>query len=72
MYCKRCYAELRETANKCLSCKRPYDPADPATYLNRPFPEKWTVAKHIAYTTLIGVIVAYVVSFHQLAAYSGH
>jgi len=70
MYCRKCYANLKQTAefNRCGRCGRAFDPGNPKTYLSRPFPGNWKIARQILWTTIIGVMAAYVVATFQMAS----
>lgn len=73
MFCRKCYAELREAVgNKCPKCSRVFDPANPRTFLLRPFPSPGMIAFQIVATTVVGILCAYVVAFHQMVRSSGH
>jgi hypothetical protein len=74
MYCRSCYCRLDATAEfpRCVYCDRAFNPSDPRTFLPRPFPGKSRIALHLIGGVIVSVVVAFVVSFFQLAAASGH
>jgi len=74
IYCRNCYCRLDRAAAipRCGYCDRTFDPLDPASYLPRPFPAKSRIATQLIGGAIVSVIVAFVVSFFQLAAASGH
>ena len=74
MYCQKCYTNLAFTADFCIcpKCRRPFDPANPRTFLARPFPKTKKIIMQIVFTTVIAALVAFVVAFFQLAGASGH
>ena len=79
MYCKKCYTNLTTAGEfgQCPKCRRSFDPRDPTTYLSRPFPSAWKIARQIIFTTLIGLLVAFMVATFQTALFtpfppSGH
>lgn len=73
MYCRTCYADLRQSSfNKCYQCGRRFDPGNPKTFLLRPFPGRWKIAWQIIGTTILGIAAAFVVALHQAAQWSGH
>jgi hypothetical protein len=49
-----------------------YNPDDPRTYLKSLALSRSDIVKKLLLTTLLGVIAAFVVAFHQMAAGSGH
>jgi hypothetical protein len=73
MYCRRCYAPVSpDDAPKCRKCGREFDPEDAKTFLRRPFPSGLRIARQIIFTTMVGVLAAFVVASHQMARTSGH
>ena len=56
----------------CRECGRRFDPNRPRTYLVRRFPSVGQIIMTLFWTTLFGIVCAWVVSFHQMAAMSGH
>ena len=56
----------------CPWCDRPFNPAEPSSYLPRPFPDKWRIAGYVLLTTIISIAVAFVVAFFQMVGASGH
>lgn len=74
MFCKKCYARLDgdELASRCPRCHRAYDKSDPRTYLPRPFPSRGKIVAHVAITSIICILAAFVVSFFQMVGTSGH
>jgi hypothetical protein len=74
MYCRKCYTELdaASESKRCPKCNRPFDPANPRSYLARPFPGPMKIIWHIAATTIVGFVAAWIVAFHQMANASGH
>ena len=73
MYCRNCYADLRAASGpECPKCGRAFDAANPRTFLARPFPGPLKVVLQVVGTTLLAVLAAYVVAFHQMARSSGH
>jgi hypothetical protein len=73
MFCRKCYADLKAGfEGECPVCGQSFDPADPRTYLGKPFPPPSRVVWHVISTTLVGIGVAFVVAFHQMARTSGH
>ncbi len=72
MYCRKCYVKLDPADPCCRRCYRVFNPADPSTYLTRPFPGVWKVIGYVLLTTVISIVAAFVVSFFQMAAMSGH
>jgi hypothetical protein len=77
MYCRKCYAKLDPATQDycCPQCGRGFAPADPKTWLVRPFPGKWKLVFQILATTIIGLLAAGVVALFQMssgAMASGH
>jgi hypothetical protein len=74
MYCRNCYVRLDPAApdRRCPRCNRGFDPDNPATYLRRPFPDKGKIIRYLVITSIITLLVAFVVSFFQMAVASGH
>lgn len=73
MYCLRCYAELRDSAERtCWRCGLVFDPQTPQTFLTRPFPRRGRLIRQIIITTLLGFGAAFVVAMFQAARASGH
>ena len=74
MYCRKCYAELDAMVEdvRCPQCGRRFDPANAGTYLARPFPDTRKIILYILATSIVSVVVAFVVATFQLAAASGH
>ena len=74
MYCRKCYAKLDEAAEfpRCLRCAYAFNPADPKTYLTRPFPGTWRIIGYIVATTIVSILGAFVVAFFEMAGASGH
>lgn len=73
MYCQRCYEDLHEVSDRrCPRCGLGFDRDDPKTFLPRPFPRLVTILWQILCTTILGVIVAFVVATFQAAQLSGH
>ena len=73
MFCRKCYADLSMAdQGACRKCGRLFDPANPRTYLPRPFPSTGQIVGYLIATTMVAIAVAGVVSFHQLASTSGH
>ena len=72
MYCRRCYAPLMSDALQCENCGRKFDLENENTFLRRPFPKRERIIGHIVFTTILGVVSAFAVAFHQMAATSGH
>ncbi len=71
-YCRKCYADLHHAPDACPSCGTAFDPADPKTFLARPFPGRWTVVGQILFTTLFACLIAFIVALFQIAGTSGH
>jgi hypothetical protein len=65
-------AYFKNFARRCPKCDRKFDPANPKTFLPRPFPGKFKIIFHIIATTLVCIALAFIVAFFQLAAASGH
>jgi predicted amidophosphoribosyltransferase len=74
VYCRKCYAQLDRdpVTSRCPRCGRPFDPENPRTYLNRPFPNPVRIVLLIVVTSIICIAAVFVVSFFQLAGASGH
>lgn len=73
MFCRKCYADLKAgVEGECPVCGRRFDSADPRTYLTKPFPPASAIVGQVIGTTLVGIVVAFVVAFHQMARTSGH
>jgi hypothetical protein len=73
MYCQRCYQDLQGAPDqRCSRCGFGFDPQDPKTFLDRPFPPPRTVVFYVVLTTILGVVVAFIVAFHQAVQASGH
>ena len=73
MYCQRCYEPLADVPDcRCPRCGLGFDPQDRRTYLKRPFPRARTVVWRIILTTILGILVAFVVATFQAAQLSGH
>lgn len=74
MYCRKCYAKLDadNPFHRCGRCDLAFDPGNPSSYLQRPFPSRSRILVHILLTTLIGGAAAFVVATFQMAAASGH
>lgn len=73
MYCRKCYADLRNTSEgRCPNCRLAFDPDNPATFLSRPFPTKKRMILHLLLTTIVGIGAAFVVALHQAIRSSGH
>jgi len=73
MYCIKCYSSLAGASERrCPKCGRAFDPANPETFLARPFPRTMTILLQIVATTVVAIMVAAVVAFHQMARSSGH
>ena len=72
MFCRRCYARLDASEFVCRRCGRRFDPLDERRYLKRAFPGVGGIVGYVVLTTVVSLVVAFVVSFFQLAAASGH
>jgi hypothetical protein len=78
MFCRRCYADLNQSAEaRCLRCGRPFNPDQPSTYLTRPFPPRWRIIFHTLLTLILATIVSAVVAGFLAVAqlkhlHSGH
>ena len=74
MFCRKCYTELDGAveSRRCPKCRREFDPSDRGSYLLRPFPDTKKIIIQIIGTTIVGFIVAWIVSFFQIAGSSGH
>lgn len=73
MFCRNCYTDLsRVEGDRCGKCGKPFDRSKPRSYLARPFPRVREIVGSVILTTLFAVVVAWVVSLHQLARTSGH
>ena len=74
MYCKRCYADLTlATETWCRSCGRLFNPNDSSSFLTKPFPRRRKIIFQIIFTTILGILVAFVVAmFQQPLIPSGH
>ena len=79
MYCRKCYAKLDQAPfdpltdfHNCPQCNRAFDPANKSTYLARPFPGIARIIRYVIATTIVSLIVAFIVSFFQLVGASGH
>jgi predicted amidophosphoribosyltransferase len=73
MFCKHCYADLTTTdQTRCPRCGRAFNPAEPKSYLLRPFPPAARIIFHLIAATIVAVLVAFFVAFFQLAQASGH
>jgi len=72
MYCRKCYTKLAPDFTICPRCGLVFDADNPVTYLARPFPDKWRIAKYVFITSIISIVAAFVVSTFQMAAASGH
>lgn len=74
-YCRECFAELPEVTTdtgQCANCGTVFTPGAKGSYRERPFPRKREIFAMLVVTTLIAVIVAFGVAFHQAAMTSGH
>ena len=65
-------AYFKKFATRCEKCGRVFDPANAKTYLAQPFPDRSKIVLHVIATSLVCIGVAFVVSFFQMAAASGH
>ena len=67
MYCEKCFSKLDPSAETqcCPRCGRGFDPADPKTYLPRPFPDKWMIITYVAATTIISLAAAFLVALSK-------
>jgi hypothetical protein len=73
MYCRKCYLDLNEVSEaRCPRCGRVFDPASPDTYLDKPFPSRMTIVNQVIATTIVAIVAAIVVAFHQIARTSSH
>lgn len=73
MYCQKCYADLSAVTGRCCpKCRRNFNPAEPKSYLRRPFPSMGRIISQIILTTLLAAVAAYGVAMHQAARTSGH
>ena len=75
MYCRACDAELpRPTpvVGNCPNCGSPIDLRQPKTYRRRRFPSVGAVVIHLLLTTLVGLVVAGLVSGFQSFPFDGH
>ncbi len=73
MYCRRCYAPLAVAdAPRCRNCGREFDEQNANTFLRQPFPGREKIIVHIACTTILGIVAAFMVAFQQMARTSGH
>lgn len=73
MFCPKCYTELPAAGvSECPKCRRPFNPANPNTYLDRPFPNRGQIVGQLIFTTAVGVAVAFGVAFFQMIGASGH
>ena len=75
MYCRKCYGKLdgnSAAVRLCPHCGRPFDPANPRTYLARPFPDARKAIGYVVVTSIISLVFAYIVACFQMAGASGH
>lgn len=78
MFCRKCYANLDQAIEgRCLRCKKPFDPANPSTYLPTPFPSRGKIIAHsvitLGLTTIVSAIVAGFLAVLQVGRmHSGH
>jgi predicted amidophosphoribosyltransferase len=78
MFCKRCYANLDQAiGNCCCRCRKPFDPADQASFLTRPFPSRRRIIVHTTIVLVLASVVSFVVAtFTAIAQFkyvnSGH
>ncbi len=72
MYCKKCYAKLDAADSICAQCGTEFSASHPETYLWQPFPGATRIVFHVIATTIVGVMVGFVIAFFQMAGASGH
>jgi predicted amidophosphoribosyltransferase len=78
MFCKHCYANLNQATDSCCArCGREFQPDNPSSYLNRPFPSRLTMIgctiATLILTTAVSFVVACLLALAQLKyIHSGH
>lgn len=74
MYCRKCYRglDIADEFHRCAKCGRAFDPAEPKSYLRRPFPPPSRIILQVISTTIVGFLAAFFVAMFQAVGASGH